>query len=230
MFRAQIVFSLLILGLSKVYGAAIRDPQLLALVTKQLRDALPPRAEIQIRSAQVDGKALPTTLGGGARLRLLGSGEASGFCPFELSWNEGALTVSRRGTVNYAAYAPILVASRPIRIGERFTAENTSLRPLPLTAYAHSGYFFAIEQVEPLRARAFIASGTPIGRTNAQAPAMVLSGANVELVHRRENLVLSLQVKALQSGNLDEPIRVQNLSTKRVIEARVAGPNMVSLP
>ncbi|CAO3431016.1 flagellar basal body P-ring formation chaperone FlgA [Azospirillum doebereinerae] len=62
-----------------------------------------------------------------------------------------------------------------------------------------------------------------------QSPRMVDKGALVTITLATESLSLTTQGKALQDGGRGDVIRVVNTQTNRIVEATVAGPNIVAV-
>jgi flagella basal body P-ring formation protein FlgA len=51
----------------------------------------------------------------------------------------------------------------------------------------------------------------------------------VDLIRQRGTLRLVARVKALENGQIDQMIRVQNVATNRVLQARVSAPGELQL-
>ena len=76
---------------------------------------------------------------------------------------------------------------------------------------------------QPLR------SGQMISQSDLQKPVAVAKGALVTMVLKAGAMSLSAQGRALESGSVGEVIHVTNTHSNQTIEARVDGPNMVSV-
>jgi len=69
----------------------------------------------------------------------------------------------------------------------------------------------------------------PVRLRDLQSPRMIDKGALVTITLATANLTLSAQGKALQDGGKGEVIRVVNTQSNRIVEATVAGPNIVAV-
>ncbi|WP_448203204.1 flagellar basal body P-ring formation chaperone FlgA [Azospirillum sp. sgz302134] len=69
----------------------------------------------------------------------------------------------------------------------------------------------------------------PVRLRDLQSPRLIDKGALVTITLSTENLSLSVQGKALQDGGRGDVIRVVNTQSNRIVEATVAGPNMVAV-
>lgn len=69
----------------------------------------------------------------------------------------------------------------------------------------------------------------PVRLRDLQSPRVVDKGALVTITLATENLTLSVQGKALQDGGRGDVIRVVNTQSNRILEATVAGPNIVAV-
>lgn len=69
----------------------------------------------------------------------------------------------------------------------------------------------------------------PVRLRDLQAPRVVDKGALITITLATENLTLSVQGKALQDGGRGDVIRVVNTQSNRILEATVAGPNIVAV-
>ena len=69
----------------------------------------------------------------------------------------------------------------------------------------------------------------PVRLRDLQSPRLIDKGALVTITLATANLSLSVQGKALQDGGKGDVIRVVNTQSNRVVEATVAGPNLVAV-
>lgn len=69
----------------------------------------------------------------------------------------------------------------------------------------------------------------PVRLRDLQTPRLIDKGALVTITLTTENLALSAQGKALQDGGKGDVIRVVNTQSNRIVEATVAGPNLVAV-
>ena len=70
---------------------------------------------------------------------------------------------------------------------------------------------------------------TPVRLRDLQSPRVVDKGALVTITLVTANITLLAQGKALQDGGKGDVIRVVNTQSNRIVEATVAGPNIVAV-
>ncbi len=76
-------------------------------------------------------------------------------------------------------------------------------------------------------ARRIIAAGQPIYGQDVQSPLLVKRNQSVTLVISRSGLAIAASGKALNDGSLGALVRVQNSSSKQIIEGEVAADGVV---
>lgn len=83
-----------------------------------------------------------------------------------------------------------------------------------------------------LSAKQTLAKGRAVGANAIQPPVLVKKGGMVTVKLEAPNMVLTARGRAMESGSLDDLIRIQNMQSNRVFEAVVtgAGEAAVSLP
>ncbi|WP_029008968.1 flagellar basal body P-ring formation chaperone FlgA [Azospirillum halopraeferens] len=69
----------------------------------------------------------------------------------------------------------------------------------------------------------------PVRLRDIQSPRLVDKGSFVTITLTTANLTLTARGKALQDGGRGEVIRVVNTQSNRIVEATVAGPNVVAV-
>ena len=72
-------------------------------------------------------------------------------------------------------------------------------------------------------------AGVPVRRTAVQRPILVPKGSLVTIVLKASRMTLTSQGKALENGSDGDTVRVTNLQSKKVIEARVTGTGRVTI-
>ncbi len=78
-------------------------------------------------------------------------------------------------------------------------------------------------------ARRPLPRGTLLRETDIQRPEVVEKNATVTMTFEQPGLQLTMRGKALSGGALGDVIQVQNMSSKRTVEAKVTGPNLVAV-
>ncbi len=74
-----------------------------------------------------------------------------------------------------------------------------------------------------------VSTNQPVRLRDLQSPRMVDKGAMVTITLQTQSMTLTTQGKALQDGGKGEVIRVVNTQSNRIVEATVAGPNVVAV-
>jgi len=77
--------------------------------------------------------------------------------------------------------------------------------------------------------RRLIHAEEPLRSADVQAPVIVHKGDLVTIVLETHTMRLTAQGKALSDGGMGSAIRISNTKSNRVIDARVAGPNLVAV-
>jgi len=190
----------------------------------QIKKELPASAQVSIEALSV-----PKYVPGDASIFILGPHPPLGLVDFELNWSgaEGAKRVF--GTAVIRAQAPIAVAKAGLRVGESLDRSNVVFERRELGTYSESGFLLDWSQVLGRRSVGFAHPGTALSASNTRFPAPVVAGQVVNLVDEIGNVRLVARVKALQSGEMAQWIRVQNPTGNKILEARVAAPGEVRL-
>lgn len=81
-------------------------------------------------------------------------------------------------------------------------------------------------------AKRTLRTGVPVASNSIEPPVLIKKGSLVTVRARSTNMVLTARAKAMQSGGMNDVIRVMNMHSNRVIEAVVIGPGQldVALP
>lgn len=128
---------------------------------------------------------------------------------------------------NVKAYQQVVVAARNIAARETITAENVRLERREVGKI--SGYLTDMGKLLGQTARQPITAGTPLSEAAVDKPIAVKRGAGVTIVARTGEMVVAASGRALQDGREGEIIRVQNLTSKRLLNARVVDANTVEV-
>jgi flagellar basal body P-ring formation protein FlgA len=80
-----------------------------------------------------------------------------------------------------------------------------------------------------LEARRTLSAGQPIYGQDVQRPLMVKRNQMITLVLSRSGLAIATSGKALNDGSLGSIVRVQNISSKQIIEGEVAADGVVRI-
>ena len=85
------------------------------------------------------------------------------------------------------------------------------------------GFIQTEEEILGKAARRFIAAKTPLTTGHLQRPQLVKKGAIVNIALINGAMRLTTQGRSLENGSLGDTIRIKNIRTKKIIEARVTG-------
>jgi flagella basal body P-ring formation protein FlgA len=80
-----------------------------------------------------------------------------------------------------------------------------------------------------LEPRQALRAGAPVRTADLQKPVSVAKNSAVTMVVRTAFMTLTAQGRAVENGSLGDVIRVTNLQSKQVVDARVDGPGQVSV-
>jgi flagella basal body P-ring formation protein FlgA len=122
-----------------------------------------------------------------------------------------------------AGAAEALVYARSLKAGEIITAEDVAWAPVasaPADAPEDADAVIGLAAKKPLRA------GAAVGARDLATALVIRKDEMVSVRFRTGGVSLSLQGKALGPASEGQPVRVQNLQSKAVIEAIAAGPGL----
>lgn len=147
---------------------------------------------------------------------------------FNLVYRIGGKTVeslSVRGKL--IADADVVVVRRSLRRGAIICADDLELTTLDVSRI--SDPLFSLADVVGKQVARSLRAGQVVERKNVEYPPLVKKGAFVKIIARRGGMLLTAIGIALQDGQLDEVIRVQNSSSQKEIRARVSGSGLVEV-
>ena len=176
---------------------------------------------------------LPNSLGkltacpGGPQLRILEAPAAvtarrrfEASCAGQSGW---PVTFISQPTV----YLPTVVASGEIERGQTLEPGQLKLAPLEIGKSAR-GYFTRIDEVAGKTARRRIRADQPLSPALLDGALLVRRGQQVKIVASQDGIQASAVGEAMANGKQDEVIRVRNLRSQKVIEAKVTASGEVS--
>jgi flagella basal body P-ring formation protein FlgA len=123
-------------------------------------------------------------------------------------------------------YQNVVIISRPITTGSLLTLEDLKYERFD-TGRLSQGYYTDINKLVGLVVRRPASPGTIVNDYLVDKPIIIKRGATVSIVSRVGTLEVSATGQAMQDGKEGQLIRVQNLSTKRFIVAKVLSENVV---
>lgn len=125
-------------------------------------------------------------------------------------------------------YGPIVISKTSIPKNTLIRAHHLELKEqqINLTRYAN---YNAIKLVQGMRAKRNIRQGAVISPSSLEPPMLVARGDQVIISAESEVIAIQMKGEALNSGALGEQISVKNLSSDRIIRARVTERGKVSV-
>jgi len=214
----------LILLVSQIASAAMLTSELSERLQRSIAEQLPKNARVQVDEA-TSRVAIPAS----ARFNVLSPNPPVGLVSFEARWKEKGYPRKAFGSAKVRAYAPVMVARSVIRHGEALDGSNTVFESRELSPYLTTGYFQEGGHIPSLRSHGTLRAGVVIGANNSQPALLIQAGQAVNLVHRAGALSITAKVKALEGGNPNSWVRVENPSSKKIFLAKVISPGEVRL-
>ncbi|MFR0689221.1 flagellar basal body P-ring formation chaperone FlgA [Enterobacterales bacterium AE_CKDN230030158-1A_HGKHYDSX7] len=176
---------------------------------------------------------LPNSLGklaacpGGPQLRALEAPAAvtarrrfEASCAGQSGWPVSFISQPR-------VYLPTVVAGGEIERGQTLEAAQLKLAPLEI-GKSSRGYFTDISEVAGKTARRRIRADQPLTPALLDGALLVRRGQQVKIVASQDGIQASAVGEALANGKQDEVIRVKNLRSQKIIDAKVLESGVVS--
>ncbi|WP_235978995.1 flagellar basal body P-ring formation chaperone FlgA [Zestomonas carbonaria] len=126
-----------------------------------------------------------------------------------------------------SVFIPALHAGQVIERGQGIEAGQLQVQELN-AGKATRGYFQRPEEVLGMSAKRRIRAGQPLSPGLLTSPLLVKRGQQVKIVASRDGIQASTLGEALQNGQQDDVIKVRNLNSEKVIEAKVLEAGLVS--
>ena len=128
-------------------------------------------------------------------------------------------TQARKGGVQVLAY------TRSLSAGEEIKPEDlawTRVAAAPANALRDAEGAIGMIARRPLR------EGAPVSASDMSAPVVIQAGDLVTVVYENGGVFLSMQVKAMSAGAVGEVISLQNLASRKTVQAVVTGPGQAA--
>lgn len=120
------------------------------------------------------------------------------------------------------------VLNRRLATGEMVTDADVSYVSLPRDRVV-AGAIASADELVGKSMRRTVAPNQPVNARDVREPVVVVKGQAVTIVLESSSMQLTAQGKALSDGAQGELVRIVNTTSSRVIEATVAGPNLVTV-
>jgi len=214
---------------SFVRARTITEEHLREVFRQKVLSALPwPEEEIEI--TRFSAQPLPLKVPDQAveRARLSGTPHPGSNTLLVDYLVKGRLVARVRALGFVEVWVPVVVLKRPLPRGAVLSAADLALERRPLTRLPQDALFDLKEAVGK-ELRVGLPAGRILRQTQVKVPPLIKRNQIVKIVARSAHLTVVAQGQARQDGCLGEIIRVRNLSSKREIYARVAGPGVVEV-
>ncbi len=130
--------------------------------------------------------------------------------------------------VTVAAYARVMVSTRPIAAGQTVSAGDISWVEREVSSLSY-GYLRHFDNSGAMRSRRSIAQGAVITANMLEANSVVSKGQQLQLLSSSGPISVSMKGIALQDGAPGARIRVRNISSGKELEGRVNRSGQVVL-
>lgn len=185
--------------------------------------------KIQVSADKIDSRL---------NLRACAEDQLSIFNPYQtpmLSTNTLGIKC-KEDTNHWTLYVPIrvtilktvFVAKHPLIKGSHVTEEDIYQVELDVQKLKQ-GYFIDSHELLGQVCKQNISADSPLNPYNIELAKLVHKGEQVSITAFNEGFSVSMDGVALDDGALGEPVKVKNLSSKRVIEAQVSGSKKVKV-
>jgi len=141
---------------------------------------------------------------------------------------DGVEAVSTRVPVKIRVFRCVAVSRRRLARDEAIDAEHVTLERREVTASV-GNYFTRASDVAGKRATRSVSAGVVLTDVMVGEPLAVRRNDYVTLVGRRGAVRVRTKCIALKDACVGESVDVMNKDSKKVIRARVVGPNLVEL-
>ncbi len=123
-------------------------------------------------------------------------------------------------------YAPVVVAARPIEMGSIIGPDDVRLEERDITG-SFRDYVMSVDGVVGKRAKRFMFPGSPVLSRYIDSPPVVKRGKRVTIVLDTDTLRITVPGVAKQDGRIGDVIKVENLTSKKVIFGEVVSSSEV---
>jgi flagella basal body P-ring formation protein FlgA len=131
--------------------------------------------------------------------------------------------------VDLTIYRPVVVAVKPLTHGVTVGADDVQLNELNVTQIVGQ-YLSSLDDAIGKDVKRAIASGSPILEPQLEPPLVVRRGEAVVINATSSIVAVKVSGIALTDGRLGEQIRIKNLSSTRIVQAKIVGPGQAEVP
>lgn len=219
----KFLFLLLLPALGFGISALQTKDKMAEELTRQIRLEMPHATRISVEKIFVN-QPVPEY----AKIEELKPHPAVGSINFAFTWEDEQGKKQAYGNAMSRVFLKVAISKAPIRHGESFSDENIKFEERELTPYSHTGYFTEAEgELFTLNAQGHIPPDHVISSSQTVAPQLIKAGQLVDLVYESPRLRISVRSKALQGGRAGDKIRVENTTSRKVVQGKVISNNEV---
>lgn len=120
----------------------------------------------------------------------------------------------------------VAVVTSHIAAGEVITAADLAVEAVDARRARGA---LGLAEIAGLEARRPLSPGTPVRSHDVQQPKLVKKGQAVTMVVSNGGLTIAARGKALEDGSKGQVVRVQNISSQKVIQGEVTATGIISV-
>ncbi|MDB2410320.1 flagellar basal body P-ring formation chaperone FlgA [Pseudomonadales bacterium] len=128
--------------------------------------------------------------------------------------------------IQFAQWQSVVTAARPIQRNDIINAADIVIREQKLQGLS-SNYLIRINDAIGTRATRPVDAGKPLNSNGLAQPKWIKRGDQVIIIANSQGVSAKMAGTAMGDGSKGQQIKVRNLSSKRVIKARVIAPGKV---
>ncbi|MEQ1527968.1 MAG: flagellar basal body P-ring formation chaperone FlgA [Methylococcales bacterium] len=125
-------------------------------------------------------------------------------------------------------FQQVFVLAQPIQRGEILTRQHLSLEKRDVSKL-HDDFVTQSEQIENKQASRQLAAGTILNTRQFVEPKLIKRGDKVVISANRDTFVIKMDGTAMMDGVKGQRISIKNESSKRIVNATVIEPGLVSV-
>ena len=123
---------------------------------------------------------------------------------------------------------PVLVMTQSLNRGDQLTKQHLRYQRMDI-GLLRQGYLSNPESVLNKQAKRYLPAGSLVNPRYFEAPDLVKRGEIVKIQVKSPAFQISMAGIALMNGKAGQNIRVKNIASKRIIQARVTKPGLVTI-
>lgn len=155
------------------------------------------------------------------------SAQRSGNVSIAISCNKPAWRIYVSGTIE--GELPVVASKRDLQSGETLTPDDLHIQWLS-ARQVRQQHLTRIEDTLGATTRQYIPANTPLSSNQIRPAQLVTKGNRVRILAINGGIQIEMAGTALESGEKDKQIRVQNLSSGKVIKGKVIAADTILVP